>query len=85
MSRIHVTIDRIVVRGMDPAARAGLVEAIQSELARVLSDRVLRREGAVSHRTPVLRLGRMSLEPGPSGGRTLGIGMARALGRRLKP
>ena len=38
MSSIHVTIDRLVLRGIDGAERKALVEAIRSELSRVLAD-----------------------------------------------
>jgi hypothetical protein len=85
MSQVRVTIDRLVLKGMEPAERKALVEGLQRELSRVLSDPATRDEWAHSHRTPVLRLGRLALEPGPSGGRTFGKQMARALGRGLKP
>jgi hypothetical protein len=85
MSRIHVTIDQIVLKGIEPAERKALVDALQSELSRVLADPGTRADWARTHRTPVLRLGRMPLEPGPTGGRKLGSGVARAIGRGLKP
>ena len=85
MSRIRVTIDRIVLSGMQPAERTSLVEALRSELSRVLADPATRADWARSHRTPVLKLGRMPVEPGPAGGRKLGGGMARAIGKGLKP
>jgi hypothetical protein len=85
MSRIRVTIDRLVLRGMESADRKGLLEGLQTELSRVLADPAVRDEWAASHRTPVLRLGRMPLEAGPSGGRAFGRGLARAIGKGLKP
>jgi len=85
MSRIRVTIDRLVLTGIEPGSRNALVEGLRSELSRVLSDPAARGEWARSRRTPVLRLGKMPLEPGPSGGRAFGSGMARAIGRGLKP
>jgi hypothetical protein len=85
MSRIRLTIDRLVLKGFEPGDRAALAERLQSELARVLADPATRTEWARSHRTPVLRLGRMSLEGGPSGARKFGSGIARAIGRGLKP
>jgi hypothetical protein len=39
MSRIKVTIDRLVLTGLDPAHRSALLEALQSELSNVLADR----------------------------------------------
>ena len=85
MSRVRVTIHQLVLKGLEPADRKALVEGLQGELAQVLSDPVARAAWAHSHRTPVLRLGRLPLEPGPSGGRKFGKQVARAVGRGLKP
>jgi hypothetical protein len=85
MSRIRLTIERLVLGGFEPSDCAAIVEGLQSELARVLADPATRAECARSHRTPVLRLGRMPLEGGPSGSRKFGSGMARAIGRGIKP
>jgi hypothetical protein len=85
MSRIRVTIDRLVLKGIEAGDRKGLVEGLEGELSRVLSDPLARAGWARPRRTPVLRLGEMSLEPGPSGGRKFGKGMARSIGRGLKP
>jgi hypothetical protein len=85
MSIIHVTIDRLALKGFDPADRKALVEGLQSELSRVLSDPATRAEWVRSRRTPVLRLGRMPLEPGPAGGRKFGASVARGIGKGLKP
>ncbi|HEY6347342.1 MAG TPA: hypothetical protein VIY49_38125 [Bryobacteraceae bacterium] len=82
---IRVEIDRLVLKGIDPADRKALLEGLQSELSRVLCDPAGRAGWAVPHRTPVLRLGQMPLTPGPSGGRKFGAGLARAIGRGLKP
>jgi hypothetical protein len=85
MSRIKVTIDGLVLRGIELWGRKPLVEALQGELSRVLADPATRAEWARSHRTPVLRLGGLPLDPGPAGGRKFGRDMARAIGRGLKP
>jgi len=85
MRRIHVTIDRIALAGLDPAQRTALVEGLQAELSRVLASPAARSALAGSRRTPVLCLGHMTLAPGPSGSRAFGAGLARAIGRRLKP
>jgi hypothetical protein len=85
MSRIRVTIDRLVLKGFEASDRNALVEGLQGGLSQVLSDPAARAEWARSRRTPVLKLGRMQLEPGPSGGRKFGKQMARAVGRGLKP
>ena len=85
MSRVRLTIDQLILKGMEPSDRNALVEGLKGELSQVLSDPAARAEWARSHRTPVLRLGRLPIEPGPSGGRTFGKQMARAVGRGLKP
>jgi hypothetical protein len=80
MSRINVTIDRLVLKGLDPAARTALVQGLRAELAQVLSDPA-QRAALSSRRTPVLRLGQMPLQPGISGARNLGRAVARAFGK----
>jgi hypothetical protein len=81
MSRVDVTIDRLVLRGLDPAARTAFVEGLRSELARALADPVTRANLSSSGRTPVLRLGRMPLRPGISGARNFGMTIARAVSK----
>ena len=84
MSRIRLTIDRVVLSGFDPADRTALMEGLRAELSRLLGDSASRDEWARSRRTPVLKLGRMPIDPGPSGGRKFGGGLARAIGKGLK-
>jgi hypothetical protein len=85
MSRIRLTIDRLVLKGLEAGAQKPLVDTLQSELQRVLSNRAVRTEWARSHRTPVLKLGTMPLESGTAGARKFGAQIARGIGRRLKP
>jgi hypothetical protein len=85
VSRIRLTIDRLVLRGFEPGDRKALVEGLQSELSRVLTDPATRSEWARSHRTPVLRLVSLPLESGFSGARRLGGGVARGVGKGLRP
>ena len=85
VSRIHLTIDRLVLRGMDAADSRALTETLRAQLSGLLTDRATREQWARSHRTPVLKLGRMPLEPGTAGARQFGKQMARAVGRGLKP
>jgi hypothetical protein len=79
-ARVSVTIDRLVLRGMDPAARTAFVDGLRKELTLVLADPAARAELQGSRRTPVLRLGQMPMEAGPSGARALGRSVARAIG-----
>jgi hypothetical protein len=85
MSRIHLTIDRLVLPAGDPADRRALLISLQGELRRVLSDPATRAGWASLHRTPVLRLAPIPLEKGIAGGRKFGTTMARAIGKGLKP
>ena len=88
MSRIHLTIDRIVFSGtnvMDHAAREAFIRNLRAELTQRLTDSTTRTDWARSHRTPVLRLGQLPLQPGISGAGHLGTQVARHIGRGLKP
>jgi hypothetical protein len=85
MSRIHVTIDRLVLSGLDTAARHAFVTGLKTELTRVLADPAQRADWANSRRTPVLRLGRVALDPGIGGARKLGGHVARSIARSSKP
>jgi len=84
-TRIHVTIDRVVLAGMDPAARIAFINGLKAELTQRLADPAARAAWARSHRTPVLRVGRVALDPGIGGARRLGGQVARAIGKGLKP
>jgi hypothetical protein len=83
MSDIQVTIDRLVLRGFDPADRVAFVRGLKSELARVLAQGDVRASCGASQRTPVLRLGTMPLAQGPAGARKFGADVARAIGKGM--
>jgi hypothetical protein len=85
MSRIHLTIDELVLRGLDPAGRHAFVASLTRELETVLSNKEARAAWARPHRTPVLRLNRMSFEPGSAGAGKLAAQVARGIGKGLKP
>ena len=84
MSPIHVHIDRLVLRGIDPSDRHALVAELKSELARVLAESATQGAIAKSRRTPVMRLGKMPMEQGIGGASKLGGGIARAIGKGIK-
>jgi hypothetical protein len=84
MSRIRVEIDRLVLPEMPIADRRALVEGLQSELTRILSDPAIRTELARSWRAPVLRLGDMPFQSRRAEARNFGCRMARAIGKGLK-
>ena len=85
MSKIHVTIDRLVLSGLDPAARHAFVTGLKTELTHMLSDPAQRSDWATSRRTPILRLGRVALDPGVGGARELGGHVAQSIARGIKP
>ena len=85
LTKINLTIDQLLLRGFEPGDRKALVDGLLGELSRVLADPVTRAEWARPHSTPVLRLGGLPLESGGAGARKLGGGVARAIGRGLKP
>jgi len=82
MKRIDVTIDRVVLRGIDPGNRQALVNGLQTELARILATPGL---ATTPRHTPTLRLGRLPIETGQAGAAKLGHTIARAIGKGLKP
>jgi hypothetical protein len=84
MSRIHLRIDRLVLHGLEPGQEKALVESLRHELSQVLSAPASRGEWARSHRTPVLKLGQMPIDPGNAGARKFGAQLARGIGRGLK-
>lgn len=85
VSRIHLTIDRMVLNGFQHVEAKALTRALESQLSQVLADRSMRHEWAHPHRTPVLKLGRMTLQPGTMGAHTFGRTLGSAVGRGLKP
>jgi hypothetical protein len=85
MSRIRVTIDELGLKGFAPGERKALVEALQGELTRALADPAGGIASAQSRRISALRMGQVSLAPGPAGARNLGGGIARAIGKGLNP
>ena len=78
MSRVQVTIDRLVLNGFATDQRVALVDGLQSELARVLADPA-KLHWAGPSRIPVLQLGQAAIEPGAPGSRRLGAGIARGI------
>jgi hypothetical protein len=84
MSKIHVTIDRLVLSEMEPAARAAFVDGLKEQLTQILAERKGREAWGRNHRTPVLRLGQIAQAPGLRGARKFGGQVARGIGKGLK-
>jgi hypothetical protein len=85
MSRVRVTIDRIVLKGFQAGGGNAIAESLRTELSRVLADQAAHGEWARSQRTPALRPAPITLTPGTEGGRKVGRGLARTIGRALRP
>jgi hypothetical protein len=85
VSRIRLTIDRLVLHGFEPHDAKAVARALESQLSQVLGDTAARREWAHPHRTPILRLGRLTLDPGTAGAHAFGRRLGIAVGRGLKP
>jgi hypothetical protein len=83
MSRIRVTIDRLVLRGMERAEVTALADSLRTQLAQVLRKVAAEQGWKSSRRTPLIKL-QMQWESGLPGARKLGAGMARAIGKSLK-
>jgi hypothetical protein len=85
MSRIRLDIDCLVLNGFQLQEAKSLTEALQSQLSHVLSDPRTRHEWARSHRTPILKLGGLSLSAGTNGASNFGKQMANSVARGLMP
>jgi hypothetical protein len=85
MTRIRLNLDRLILRGVEPLEAKALAETLQSQLLELLAERERRKQWARSHRTPLLKLGRIPLQAGITGARKFGAQMADAIGRGLKP
>jgi hypothetical protein len=85
VSRICLHIARLVLNGVGQLEGKALAEALQSQLSRDLTDATSRNDWARSHRTPMLKLGRMPLPAGTTGASSFGTQLARAVVRGLKP
>ena len=85
VSRIRLTIDRVVLNGFQHVEARALANALESQLTQVLADKTARHAWARPHRTPVLKLGRMTLQPGTTGARNFGRTLGSAVGRGLEP
>ena len=84
MSRIRVTIDTLVLVGFEPGERQALIDGLQAELTKALSDPQSGTAWARPYRTNVLRLPGIAADRGPAGRRSLGRQLGRAIEGSLK-
>ena len=85
MTRFRVTIDRLVLPGIEGGDPPAIVRSLRLELAKQLSDPAARTAWGDSRHTPVIKLGRVNLAPGLEGSRSFGRALARGIGRGGKP
>jgi hypothetical protein len=82
MSRIRVTIDQVVLKGIDASERQAVIDGLRAGLATALADQ--HSAGWARPRAAsVLRLGGIPAERGAAGRRSFGRKMGRAIGRSL--
>jgi hypothetical protein len=84
MSRIQVNIERLVLKGFAAGEARALTERLQSQLQELLRDGTTRGQWVRSHRTPVVKLGRMPVRAGVAGAGNFGARLAGAISRKLK-
>jgi hypothetical protein len=84
MSHIRVTIDQLVLRGVEASERQAIIDGLQAGLARALADPRSTTEWAQPYYTSVLRLGSIPAERGLAGGRGFGRRLGGAIGGSLK-
>ncbi|MGB8886251.1 MAG: hypothetical protein WCC87_05975 [Candidatus Korobacteraceae bacterium] len=82
MSNIQVTIDRLVLRGVDALTGKAVVEGLKAELPRVFAARQRNAASAPQSR-PAVNVGRVDITPGTFGGRKFGRQLARRIGKTL--
>jgi hypothetical protein len=83
MSRIHVTIDHVVLHGAQPQERDAFVGGLRTELSRLLAEPGAASGVEGSRTTPVLRVPGAGLAEGASGHRGVGHGIARAIAKEV--
>lgn len=84
MSRILVYIDRLTLPPMAIEDRKALIEGLRGELMQALSQPIAGGGWTKPYQMNFLPVGRMALNPGPSGSREFGSALARSIGKRLR-
>jgi hypothetical protein len=77
--RVNVTIDRVVLRGIDRHDAVAVTASLKAELARALAEPARPSASLRPQVAPVLRLGSLPLDAGRVGSRRFGASLARAI------
>lgn len=78
---IKVTIDELVLRGVDPHHAPALADSLKTELAQMLAEPESGESLQRRREIPVLRLDPMPLSAGRTAARAFGTNLARAIGK----
>jgi hypothetical protein len=91
VSRIHLHIDRVVLRGFDSTDRhvsRELVRSLEAELGRMMADPAVRasftQSDAQKRAFSVLRVGQVPMGQDVAGARKMGVQIARSIGKSIK-
>ena len=82
--QVHVRIDALVLRGVEPGRRDGLLAGFRAELARLLARAACGQAFEQGRSTPVRRLGELQVtpaEPADRVGRRAAARVAEGIGR----
>ena len=86
--RVKLTIERVVLRGIDPLDQRAFASGLEQELVKLLRDPAVRsqltQQKNTPRVTPVLRLGRTPLLRGQVGARALGSSVAQGIARAVR-
>jgi hypothetical protein len=82
--RTTVTIDRVVLHGVDPGQARAIVEGLRAELATVFADAGARRQLGPGRRAAALKLGSLPLGAGRADARRFGAAVARAAAKEMR-
>lgn len=81
---VTISIDRVLLRGVDPTQAKAIVEGLRTELARVFSSAAVRTQLRNSGSMGVIRVGAVPLNAGGTGARRFGAVVARAVGKGMR-
>jgi hypothetical protein len=79
--KINVTIDRVVLRGIDANLAPALTESLKKELIRTLAQPGSQTRLQNTHDAGLIKVGKVQLKAGRVGARQFGTGVGRAIAK----